>query len=193
MVPDMNQNRASCGNGYAQILKKTRIGQTIGCITPSGTLTYYTPATQQSIVFSGLTDASAYTGAIKAAYEYGWAHALGLASISGSRVSYAAGVAVTSTAARRAVTVTFEASMNSQFTGTAPTTGATATTLNRGIATVIATDNRTYAGVTAPAISAMTVRPATITASSMSASPSSAIPQLLVNAILGILAIWRIL
>jgi hypothetical protein len=208
VVRDMNQDQSSCGNGYAQILSKTRVPQVTGCLTPGGLITNTAAATPpapapttttQSIVFNGLADASAYTGAIKMAYEFGWSHGLGLASISGSSVSHAAGVTVTSSAARRAVTVTFEASTNSQFTGTAPTTGATATNLNAGIAAVIAADTTTYAGVTAPAISTMTVRPATVTTSATtatsttSASPSSAIPQVLVNAILGILAIWRTL
>jgi hypothetical protein len=150
-------------------------------------------------VFNGITNASAYTGAIKSAYEYGWAHALGLTDIAGSNVSYHPGVTVASSAARRAVTVTFEASTNSLFTGTPPTAGATATSLNNGIAAVVTADTTTYAGVTAPAVSTMNVRPALITttttstSTSTSASPSSAIPQLLVSAILGILAISRVL
>jgi hypothetical protein len=213
VVPEMNHVRSGCGVGYVIVINKTRISQTIGCITPSGPVSPSPPGstsgsgstpapapttTTQAIVFNELADASAYTGAIKLAYEYGWAHALGLTSISGSSVSYKTGVTVTSTAARRAVTVTFEATTNSQFTGTAPTAGATAANLISGITAVVATDTTTYSGVTAPTASSMTVRPATVvvttttsTSTSTSASPSTSTAQLLLSTILGLFAILR--
>ena len=117
---------------------------------------------------SHLSAASQYTSAVATAYNLGYAKALGLTNTANGSVGFKIGCTVTSSAARRGLSVAFTSSVESSSGVTAPTassvtTAVTASALAANVADVISANN--LVGVTPPIASQMTVAAATVPSS----------------------------
>merc|ERR1719502_16758 len=90
---------------------------TTALAAPAADTTYGVSTITQAVTFSGLT-AAQWTGGLKTAGEIGYAQAQGWTTGAGAAVDIAPGFTVTSTAARRAATVTFTSTLQASPTVT---------------------------------------------------------------------------
>lgn len=125
-----------------------------------------------------MTDISVaqYTGDLKLCYELAYGHTLSL--LNATRTGYLPGVTITSSAARRAATVTFETTVSGTSSAPRPTAASaaaavTGATLVAAINTVKSANPAQFSNVTTPLASAITPETPTVTSGSTGSSGSS--------------------
>merc|ERR1712196_2177 len=141
-------------------------------VVPAADTNYGVSTITQAVTFSGLT-ATQWTGGLKTAGEIGYAKAQGWTTGIGAAIAIATGFTVTSTAARRAATVTFTSTLRASPTAvTAAKSSVTAANLNSNMASV---NTAKSLGATIPDASTISVAAATSTTASATVSGASTV------------------